>query len=70
MGQAPAPPAESPAHLCAGFLAVLPTIERQARFTFRHLQRSHDREDAVVKGLRKDCQAGEVRRLGVLRAVA
>ncbi len=36
-------------HLHADFLAILPTIERHARFAFRYLHRYHDREDAVAE---------------------
>lgn len=44
-----APPcaADQVASLHADFLAILPTIERHARFVFRSLHRYHDREDAV-----------------------
>lgn len=31
------------------FLAVLPRVERHARFAFRHLERWHDREDAIAE---------------------
>lgn len=36
-------------HLHAGFLSILPAVERQARFAFRHWHGSHDREDAVAE---------------------
>jgi hypothetical protein len=49
MGQTPAPAVESVPHLHAGFLAILATIERHARFAFRNLRRYHDREDAVAE---------------------
>lgn len=47
MGHVPTPPVASPPRLCADFLAILPVIERHARFAFRYLRRYHDREDAV-----------------------
>jgi hypothetical protein len=49
MGQPPPPPVESAPHLRDDFLAILPTIERHARFAFRHLHRYHDREDAIAE---------------------
>ena len=37
------------ARLHAGFLVLLPKIERHARFAHRHLHSYHDREDAVAE---------------------
>lgn len=41
--------ATTPARLQVVFLALLPTIERVARFRFRHLERHHDHEDAMAE---------------------
>ncbi|MCI0464318.1 MAG: hypothetical protein L0Z62_45875 [Gemmataceae bacterium] len=49
MGQTLSPPVESAPSLRADFLTILPAIERHARFAFRHLQRYHDREDAIAE---------------------
>ncbi len=38
-------------HLHTGFLAILPTIQRHARFAFRYLHSYHDREDAVAEAV-------------------
>jgi hypothetical protein len=35
--------------LHAGFLSILPTVERHAWFAFRHWHGAHDREDAVAE---------------------
>ncbi len=37
------------ARLHAGFLTILPAVERHARFALRHLHSYHDREDAVAE---------------------
>jgi hypothetical protein len=49
MNQTPAQAVESVPNIHAGFLAILAPIERHARFAFRYLRRSHDREDAVAE---------------------
>lgn len=42
-------PATDLPRLHAGFLSILPAVERHARFAFRHWHGSHDREDAVAE---------------------